>query len=519
MAVWLSLSLSQGSPNKTARTTTVSATLTIHYSGGSYDGTQPSGEITIDGQSFPFVKNFNYAGVGQGAASQGTGSTSITVTATVEYGSNSSRTVYASASFSRASGGASGSISLTPIGTSSGGSGGGSDDGDNGEEWEEGGSGGTTRKGNVSIIGQKSSTGTTSYKMDTINGIGLFLGNYVNTIIKFETPYIGGPSTYLNIDIGLSGNISLLPEICYAICVEDYNLGMYENASYEVNDPYQLQSGVLDYDGLDTGRIQASIRTGALRTEKIYYLVLWIPADSDFERYVQISYASGHVMSVDYINDGTGDPPDGRLPGNASPIGQAILQEASDSIAYYTNEGYEVTYFNGSISYSYIVIVKFVTPNFMGVSESIDVNLYGIKSTYNGDFTVQCALCTSDSNNGLYIHTTSVINDANQIASVALKKNEFLSMPVSIRTDKLDPQKDYYLIFWIPTDVSSGGSVKIGPAMYHGININYIESEQVVHIDNASKLDKYLCYIDSGTSFNIYECYVYNGSSWDLIES
>lgn len=147
MAVWLTMSLSQGTPNTTARTTTVSATLTIHYNGGSYDGTQPSGTITIDGQSFPFVKNFNYAGVGQGAATQGEGSTSITVTATVPYGTSSSRTVYASASFSRASGGASGAITLTPI--SSGGSSGGGDDGDddNTEEWDPdnpgtGGSGG-----------------------------------------------------------------------------------------------------------------------------------------------------------------------------------------------------------------------------------------------------------------------------------------------------------------------------------------------------------------------------------------
>ena len=140
MAVWLSLSLSQGTPNVEARTTTVSATLTIHYSGGSYDGTQPSGTITIDGQSFPFVKNFNYAGVGQGAVTQGEGSTSITITATVPYGSSSSKTVYVSASFSRASGSASNAITLTSI--SSGGSSGGDDGGSGGDDGDGGGSGG-----------------------------------------------------------------------------------------------------------------------------------------------------------------------------------------------------------------------------------------------------------------------------------------------------------------------------------------------------------------------------------------
>lgn len=131
MAVWLTLSVSQGVPNETTRTTAVTATVTVHYSGGSFDGTSPSGTVTIDGQSFSYSCNFNYAGIGQGAASTEPGSVvACVVTAQVPYGESSSRTVSVSASFSRATSSVSQSVALTQIG-SGGSSGGGS--GDSGE--------------------------------------------------------------------------------------------------------------------------------------------------------------------------------------------------------------------------------------------------------------------------------------------------------------------------------------------------------------------------------------------------
>ena len=153
MAVWLTMSLSQGTPNETARTNTVTATVTVHYSGGSYNGNSPSGTVTIDGQSSSFTCNFNYAGIGQGAVTTGTGSVvAATRTVTVSYGSSTTKTVSASASFNSgtASGtvSTSGSINLTPI--SAGGSSGGGDDGDddNTEEWDPDNPGGGSGGGN-----------------------------------------------------------------------------------------------------------------------------------------------------------------------------------------------------------------------------------------------------------------------------------------------------------------------------------------------------------------------------------
>jgi hypothetical protein len=515
MAVWLSLSLSQGYPNKTSRTTTVSATLTIHYSGGSYDGTEPSGTITIDGQSFPFVKNFNYAGVGQGAASQGTGSTSVTVTATVPYGDASSRAVYASASFSRASGSVSKSITLTSIGSSGGGSGDGSgDDGDG----EEGGSEGAAKSGNVSVIGQKHFSSEGKYQTNTLGGIGSFVGEFTGVAIKFETPYIGGPSTLLNIDIELDENYGYNPIINYAICSSDKNLAMYENASSSVEDAYQIVSGVLNYEILSRN-IVSSIQVSSLKTEQTYYLMLWIPSDSDFDKYIQLSYASRYVFNIDYINDGTGDPPSGRLPGNAFPIGHCFV-DRDNFFGYYPEMYFEALYSKTSVPYTEVVILKFVTPEFEGVSTSLDVNLYDINASQYLSH-ICCALCTSDENHAMYLDAGPiVIGDEYQVDCALISKDELdqSSMPFSIQTSKLESKKYYYLIIWVPTDNPMGGSLEIGPAKYHGITVNYIESEKYIYIDNGSDLDKYECYIYDISKYSEYECYIDNGSSWDLIK-
>lgn len=292
MAVWLTMSLSQGAPNETARTTTVSATLTIHYSGGSYDGTQPSGEITIDGQSFPFVKNFNYSGVGQGPATTGTGSTSITVTATVSYGASSSRTVNASASFSRASGGASGSITLTPISSSGGSSGGGDDDDDNTEEW------------NPDNPGPGGSSGTVDYNATVHHSGGFVLSSGDAFSVKFTAPEFSGTSKGVYIDlIGVKNGGS--PYIGIALCTSDANLSKYKNTSELVDDVYRLEN-VYSLP-LDVVGIEEEIPTTAIKSDTDYYLIFW---NED------ISFSVDEVkVGVAYTNDSSGGD-SGEDPGN-----------------------------------------------------------------------------------------------------------------------------------------------------------------------------------------------------------
>jgi hypothetical protein len=303
MAVWLSLSLSQGTPNKTTRTTTVSATLTIHYNGGSYDGTEPGGAITIDGQVFPFVKNFNYAGVGQGASTQGSGSTSVTVTATVSYGDTSSRTVYASASFSRASGAVSKEIVLTPIGSSGGGSDGGDDDDDNTEEWDPDnpGSGSETfQEVDVNMTVQRNSASISP------NGA---------SVVRFTTPEYLGRSRFLKIVLHTSSSyIYYDMPVNVAICSSDANLSKYSKGSNTVNDIYQLEvsSTTLSISSYSV----IGIQTYELKGNTDYYLILWNPSEYvDIDGIwmgvvydiitVNIDNSSDHVDYQCFIGDGT----------------------------------------------------------------------------------------------------------------------------------------------------------------------------------------------------------------------
>lgn len=311
MAVWLTMRLSQGTPNETARTNTVTATVTVHYNGGSYNGNSPSGTVTINGQSSSFSCNFNYAGIGQGAATTGTGSVvAATRTVTVPYGSSTTKTVYASASFNSgtASGtvSTSGSISLTPI-SAGGSSGGGGDDG--GEEWDPdnpGGSGGITGNvGNCTIIG-----GTLFYsEKESLN-------YYLNTtftvtsddyipytyVLKFTTPSDVGYSHSLAVN--LSGAKSYVYDegdyrICYALCESDENHNMYLRATSIVNDPTQLASGSLS--NREWFSMPFTIETNELQSNKEYYLIFWIPSDTGFVATAGADPTEYHGVTLNYI--------------------------------------------------------------------------------------------------------------------------------------------------------------------------------------------------------------------------
>lgn len=284
MAVWLSMSLSQGTPNETTRTNTVTASVKVHYSGGSYNGNSPSGTLTIDGQSFNFTCNFNYAGIGQGAASTGTGSvTATTRTVTVSYGSSTTKTVSASASFN--SGTASGtvtasdSISLTSI-SAGGSSGGGGDDG--GEEWDpdnpgSGSDGPTANAGNCTNVEQtcfyRETERLTYGQISTLHVSNDSFFAYVG-IIKFTTPDFSGVSTSLDVNLstkGWSGEANR--PMRYALCTSDYNHNNYLRATADVYDPNQIVRGsmvLIDYFSPFT------IQTDKLKGNTEYYLIFWI---------------------------------------------------------------------------------------------------------------------------------------------------------------------------------------------------------------------------------------------------
>lgn len=315
MAVWLSLSLSQGTPNVTARTNTVTASVKVHYSDGSFNGNSPSGTLTINGQSFSFTCNFNYAGIGQGAASTGTGSvTACTRTVTVSYGSSSTKTVSASASFASGTGSgtvsASDSISLTPI-SSGGGSGGGDDDDDNTEEWDPdnpgGGSGGiVVTPGNATVVGQALLTSNEPY-YQTETYTPIYCGALSCTCaIKITTPGFVGTSQSLDVDlyaINAWSSDDLL--MCYALCDSDENHRLYMGAQSVVNDPSQIVCGTLSR--AEWG-LPFSIQTDKLVGNKDYYLFLWLPSDLGLTDSADLGVATSHSVNLNYIADeGGGD--------------------------------------------------------------------------------------------------------------------------------------------------------------------------------------------------------------------
>ena len=302
MAVWLSLSLSQGTPNVTARTTTVTATLKIHYSGGSHNGFSPPGQIVIDGKSFPFTQNFNYAGIGQGAASQGTGAESVTRTATVSYGSNSTRTVSVSASFDSGTDSGevstSGSIALTPI--SSGGSSGGGGDGEEGGDSGGSGSGGVVvTPGNVTVIGQAFLTANEPY-YQTETYTPIWCGDLSSSCaIKINTPGFVGVSQSLDVDlhaINVWASDDLL--MCYALCDSDENHRLYIGAQSVVNDPNQIACGTLSRTEWGPS---FSIQTDKLDGNKDYYLFLWLPSDLGLNDGADLGVATAHYVNLNYI--------------------------------------------------------------------------------------------------------------------------------------------------------------------------------------------------------------------------
>lgn len=273
MAVSLGLGLSQGTPDEQARTTTVTARVIINYSGGSYNGNKPSGTLTVDGQTFDFSSNFNYAGIGQGPSTTGSGSTTAcTKTVTVSYGTATTRTVSASASF--ASGTASGtvsasnSINLTAIPAYSG-------SGGSGDTSDPDAPPNVPLAGNASIDGQANASRYASglnYSNDRISVVSF---DDVIGVVRFKTPKFTGSSQ--SIDVYLSnarttavGNPIIMS---YALCESDENYWKYIYEQDELDDPTMIEQGVLTEE--EWRSMPFSIETAELEGEKYYYLIFW----------------------------------------------------------------------------------------------------------------------------------------------------------------------------------------------------------------------------------------------------
>ena len=126
--------------------------------------------------------------------------------------------------------------------------------------------------------------------------------------------------------------------------------------------------------------------------------------------------------------------------GNVSVLGQAFSKINGD-LAY--DYGTGKVFFNNEGA----AVIKFLTPNFSGVSTYMRVILAVSDGTRS---TIHYAICSSDENYSLYCNGGSNVNDPNQIISKEASFTSYLTNGRSfdIYTDKLESQKVYYLILW-----------------------------------------------------------------------
>lgn len=163
----------------------------------------------------------------------------------------------------------------------------------------------------------------------------------------------------------------------------------------------------------------------------------------------------------------------------------------------------------------YPYILKFTTPDFVGVSEKITIHL-GVIKGYHDSPTLRYSVCTSDANRDKYINTYSNVSDSYKIANGTITMSgistSMKTFSVSFYTTELQPNTTYYLYLYGYASYSMW--VTIMETSNHSIWVGW--NAGLVYIDNGSSLEAYQCYVDNGTSWDLVIPYVDNGTGWDM---
>lgn len=111
---------------------------------------------------------------------------------------------------------------------------------------------------------------------------------------------------------------------------------------------------------------------------------------------------------------------------------------------------------------SWVSSLKFTTPSFAGVLESITFTVVAGKSGYDeATSKLRYAICTSDANASLY-NTDQAVTDAYQVVSGVTELTGGLSAydttnNIVINTTDLQPNTTYYLMLWAADEVAGYG--------------------------------------------------------------
>lgn len=184
--------------------------------------------------------------------------------------------------------------------------------------------------------------------------------------------------------------------------------------------------------------------------------------------------------------------------------------------SYSQNAAKYAGYAGGSSYYAYVL--KFTTPDFLGVSESLAFSLL-LNQGMGTDVTLRYALCTSDANKNDYCGTKTAVSDSYQITTGTTKLNDMSSTvvrhTVNVSTAKLKPETTYYLILWAYSD--TGVSLKEVSSAWGDFKVTLAYNSGLGYIDSGAAAAGYLAYIDNGTSFDVFIPEEDNGSAWDIL--
>lgn len=132
----------------------------------------------------------------------------------------------------------------------------------------------------------------------------------------------------------------------------------------------------------------------------------------------------------------------------------------------------------------YVYILKFKTPDFKGVFEKLNLNLY-IKSNYSKTITHRYALATSDANRNSYRNTTSAVTEEFQLESgtftfEGISTSAYNTITMSLNS-AVKANTEYYLYLWGYNNTSC--LCTVGNISYHSIEVEYTAQ---TYIDSIS---------------------------------
>lgn len=134
----------------------------------------------------------------------------------------------------------------------------------------------------------------------------------------------------------------------------------------------------------------------------------------------------------------------------------------------------------------YVYILKFKTPDFKGVFEKLNLNLY-IKSNYSKTITHRYALATSDANRNSYRNTTSAVTEEFQLESgtftfEGISTSAYNTITMSL-SSVLEANTEYYLYLWGYNNTSC--LCTLGNISYHSIEVEYTAQTNIDSISDT----------------------------------